>query len=128
MRRVEDPSEANVDEYLWPLTGNMAAVDWSALAEELQIRERLAAIKAHVYEMHVRPRLARLHLRRTPAETREVTGRIIEGPPEGPLWEQTLKDPVPRALREEWSALTQRLRELHGAPVARRRQRAEGRA
>ena len=112
MRRAEDPCDTNIDEYLWPLTGNMAAVDWSVLAEELEIRERLVEIKAHVCEMHVLPRLARLGPRSTPAAIDDVTRSIIDGPPEGPLWAQTLKNPVPRALREEWSALTGRLRIL----------------
>ena len=111
MRSGEERSDMDVDEYLWPLTGDATLVDWRALTAELQIRERLAEISAHVREVHVQPRLARLG-RLAPAARLEVTRSIIDGPAEGPPWAQTLKDPVPRALRDEWAALSQQLREL----------------
>ena len=103
----------NVDEYLWPLTGEVTPIDWDALTAELQIRERLAEIIAHVREMHVQPRLARLGARRDPIMVREITCSVINGPAEGPMWLQTLQEPVPRALREEWARLTKQLRELY---------------
>jgi hypothetical protein len=112
MRRSEDQHEVEIDEYLWPLTGDMSPIDWPSLTEELQIRERLAEISAHVREAHVRPRLARLGVRVTSALTEAVAQGIVAGPEDGPPWAQTLREPVPRALRDEWSRLTSRLREL----------------
>src|SRR5260370_12317353 len=102
--------EAEVDEYLWPLTGSTAYVDWNALAEELRIRKRLGQITAHVHEMHVHPRLRRFGSRLSSTAIAEITAGVIVGPPDGPPWLQTLKEPVPRALREEWPACVGALR------------------
>jgi hypothetical protein len=105
--RMDDQPE--VDEYLWPLTGELSPINWEALAEELRIRERLAEIMAHVRTTHVRPRLRRVGPRVSAAAAQALTEAVIAGPSEGPPWLQTLKEPVPRVLREEWSALTHRL-------------------
>ena len=104
--------EATVDEYLWPLTGETDQIDWSSLTEELELRRRLAEIAAHVCAMHVQPRLTRWRGRLYPALTHAIRQGVIAGPEGGAPWEQTLKDPVPRALREEWTQLAQRLRAL----------------
>jgi len=106
---------AEIDEYLWPLTGDMSQVDWTILTEELRVRARLAEIIAHVRELHVQPRVRRLGRRMSPALIVALTADIIAGPADGPPWLQTLHEPVPRALREEWSALARRLRELHAS-------------
>ena len=104
---------ADVDEYLWPLTGDTAQMDWSSLAEEIQLRQRLAEIAAHVSTMHVRPRLARWQVQPVgPALADAIRQGVMAGPVDGPPWEQTLKEPVPRALREEWAQLARRLRQL----------------
>ncbi len=102
-----------IDEYLWPLTGTPTAVNWELLAEELRIRNRLAAIRAHVQEMHVQPRLKRAGRASTDV-IQGLTASLIAGPLDGPPWMQRLKDPIPRALRDEWQELTQRLRAIEG--------------
>ena len=104
-----DHEEAAVDEYLWPLTGETDQIDWSSLTEELEIRRRLAEIAAHVCMVHVRPRLARWRGQMYPALTQAIRQGVIAGPEDGAPWEQTLKEPVPRALREEWAELARRL-------------------
>ena len=101
-----------VDEYLWPLTGEVQQIDWESLAEQLRIRGRLADIAAHVRELHLRPRLRRLGPRPALAMIAAVTESLIEGPAGGPAWDQRLKAPVPSGLRDEWNQLAQRLREL----------------
>jgi len=70
----------------------------------------LGEILAHVREHHLRPRLRRLGAA-VPADV--ATQAIIAGPADGPPWLQALKEPVPRALREEWQELTRRLRALY---------------
>jgi hypothetical protein len=97
-----------VDEYLWPLTGDDTKVDWRALAEEMQVRERLSAISTHVHETHVAPRLRRMGL----GATHAARTAVIDGPNDGAPWEKRLKAPVPAALRDEWARLAQRLRLL----------------
>jgi hypothetical protein len=114
MRTKENSAEAEIDEYLWPLTGATAAVDWASLVDELRIRERLAEILAHVRETHLEPRLRRVGVPSSaPALAQALTENIIAGPEGGPPWAQTLKEPVPRALREEWCQLAARLQALH---------------
>ncbi len=103
-------SDAEVDEYLWPLTGELSSIDWQLLTEELHIRERLAEIRAHVHETHVHSRLRRLGTHAGSAVRQAVTQTIIAGPEDGAPWAQTLKEPVPRALRAEWDQLAERLR------------------
>ncbi len=112
MQSDEDRLETEIDEYLWPLTGDLSPINWEYLSEELHIRERLAEIMMHVREMHLTPRLRRLEPRLASTVTQAVAQAIIAGPENGPPWAQTLKDPVPRALRDEWKQLTQRLREI----------------
>lgn len=101
--------ENAIDEYMWPLTGESTAFDWSALTEELELRARLGTILAHVRDMHIAPRLRRLGPRPSPDQIRAVEASVIAGPTAGPLWAQTLREPVPRALRDEWQELTHRL-------------------
>ncbi len=113
MGRDEYRTDAEVDEYLWPLTGDTSCVHWESVAEELQIRQRLAEILAHTREMHVRPRLRSLGVRDGCSSARTVTASIIAGPADGPPWAQSLRHPVPRALRDEWDELAQRLLALH---------------
>lgn len=112
MRKHDDQIEPDVDEYLWPLTGELSPINWEALAEELHIRDRLAVIMAHVRELHLEPRLRRLGAGASADMTRVLTETVIAGPESGPPWEQRLRDPVPRALREEWEQLSRRLCEL----------------
>jgi hypothetical protein len=119
MRRDEYRTDTEVDEYLWPLTGDTSSVRWESITEELHIRQRLAEILAHVREAHVQPRLRHLGARTNSAHIRSITESIIAGPGDGPPWAQTLKEPVPRALREEWNELAQRLGKLNG--IQRRR-------
>src|SRR5262249_37180563 len=108
----EDPLGADIDEYLWPLTGALTAVDWLALTEELHIRKRLAEIAAHVREFHIAPRLRRGGPPSSPALVRAIKESVIAGPGDAPPWEITLKEPVPRALREEWRQLAARLQTI----------------
>jgi len=112
MRSDDDRIEMGVDEYLWPLTGDLSPIDWEYLSEELHIRERLAEIMTHVREMHLMPRLRRLGPRVTSSMVQSVAQAVIAGPEAGPPWAQSLKEPVPRALRDEWNQLAQRLREI----------------
>lgn len=117
--------DTEVDEYLWPLNGDMNSIHlihWEYITEELQIRRRLTEILAHVREAYIQPRLQRLGASANSA-TNRIPESIIVGPGDGPQWAQTLKEPVPRALREEWSDLAQRLQELDG--VQRRFLRGE---
>jgi hypothetical protein len=111
MRTDDDQVETEIDEYLWPLTGDLSPINWEHLSEEMHIRERLAEILAHVREMHVVPRQRQLGPRVAPAT---IVQAVIAGPENGPPWEQTLKEPVPRALRDEWNQLAARLRTLAG--------------
>jgi hypothetical protein len=120
MGRDEYRADTEVDEYLWPLTGNTSCIHWESITEELHIRKRLAEILAHVRETHIRPRLHRLGARANAAYSQSVTESIIAGPGDGPPWAQTLKEPVPLALRDEWNELAQRLWELN-RPQKRRR-------
>ncbi len=101
--------DLEIDEYLWPLTGALWAVDWQLLAEELQVRRRLVDIMAHVRAMHLEPRTRRLGARASVTSVRAVSESVISGPEQGPPWMQTLHEPVPRVLREEWRQLSQRL-------------------
>jgi len=112
MRTDTEHTDTAIDEYLWPLTGDLTAVNWEALAEEMQLRERLAEITAHVRELHVQPRLRRLGTQPSPTLVRAMTEGVITGPEGGPPWLQTLREPVPRALRDEWATLTERLRAI----------------
>lgn len=112
MMSDSDQRADEVDEYLWPLTGSSWAVDWVSLNEELQIRCRLAEILSHVREVHVAPRLRRFGAGAPTNAMAAVAQSIIEGPAGGPCWAQTLRAPVPRALRDEWHELAQRLRTL----------------
>jgi len=113
MEPDEYRTDTEVDEYLWPLTGDASCVRWESVTEELHIRQRLAEILAHVRETHVQPRLRRLGVSANSAGSRSITESIIAGPGDGPPWAQALKEPVPRALREEWNELAQRLRDLN---------------
>lgn len=113
MRRDEYRADIEVDEYLWPLTGDPPSIQWELVTEELRIRQRLAEMVAHVREMHVRPRVRQLSNRVAFTQSRSIVESIITGPEDGPPWAQSLKEPVPRALRDEWTRLTQRLRELN---------------
>ncbi len=111
---TERTAEAEMNQYLWPLTGESSAINWASLVEELRIRRRLGEILAHVRATHLGPRLRRLRVTAvTPALTQAITESVIAGPDNGPPWTQTLKEPVPRALREEWNELAARLRDLH---------------
>ena len=104
------------DEYLWPLTDMAWPMDWRRLADRHRIRRRLDEILKHVHETHVTPRLRRLGAAH-PSAVAELTQRVISGPLDGAYWERTLRDPVPSALQNEWSALTAELRELSSKPV-----------
>jgi hypothetical protein len=123
MERYDYLTDTEVDEYLWPLTGEMNSIHWESITEELHIRQRLAEILAQVREAHIQPRLRRLGAGVSSATNRSITESVIAGPGDGPAWVQTLKEPVPRALREEWNELALRLRELDG--TRRRLLRAE---
>ena len=105
-----DPQEVD---FVWPLTGELAHIDWEALTEEIRIRDRLAEIVAHVQTTHVVPRVRRIHPHAPAALAQAIRQEIIAGPDDAPLWAQRLREPVPRRLREEWAALVARLRELH---------------
>ena len=118
-----DTEVSEVDEYLWPLNGDTYSIHWEYITEELHIRRRLAEILAHVREAYIQPRLRRLGASANPATNRRIPESIIAGPGDGPPWAQTLKEPVPRELREEWNELAQRLQELDG--VQRRFLRGE---
>lgn len=120
MGRDDYSTDTEVDEYLWPLTGDTFSIRWESITEELHIRQRLAEILAHVRETHIQPRLRHLGARANSAYSRSINESIIAGPGEGPPWAQTLKEPVPRALREEWNDLAQRLCEI-SRPQRRRR-------
>ena len=113
MGRDEYRTDTEVDEYLWPLTGDTSSIHWESITEELHIRQRMAEILAHVREAHIQPRLRRLGARANSAYSRSITESIIAGPGDGPPWAQTLKEPVPLALREEWNELAQRLGEIN---------------
>ncbi|MFI5394743.1 MAG: hypothetical protein ACHQ9S_04350 [Candidatus Binatia bacterium] len=115
MRREEYHADTEIDEYLWPLTGDIPSIQWESVTEELRIRQRLAEIVTHVREMHVRPRIRRLPDRIACTQARSIVESIITGPEGGPPWAQSLKEPVPRALRDEWNQLTQRLREINSS-------------
>ena len=109
-----EPCETEIDEYMWPLTGEPTAFNWTALTEELEIRTRLGTILAHVRDMHIAPRVRRLGPRPSRDLIRAVEESVIAGPEAGPLWTQTLREPVPRALRDEWGELTRQLRAIKG--------------
>jgi hypothetical protein len=111
-REVRNDQHDTVDEYLWPLTGETWPVDWQVLTEELEIRRRLAEILTHVQQLHLEPRLRRLGARASLNARLAATQSVIDGPVEGPVWDQELTAAVPQALREEWKQLGQRLREI----------------
>lgn len=115
MGRDEYRTDTEIDEYLWPLTGDACSIQWEYVTEELQIRQRLAEIMAHVMEAHVRPRLRHLGARYNSAYGRSIEQSVVEGPENGPPWARTLKEPVPRALREEWAQLAERLQVLNSS-------------
>jgi len=117
-----EPYETEIDEYMWPLSGDSTSFNWTALAEELEIRTRLGEILTHVRDTHIAPRLRRLGIRPSPDLVRSVEESIIAGPAGGPLWAQTLKEPVPRVLRHEWDELARRLSVIKGHAA-----RADGR-
>jgi len=100
------------DEFLWPLTDVTWPVSWKRVAEQHRLRQRLDEILAHVQETHVAPRLRRLGTQTSPTALALVAQRVISGPADGPYWERTLHEPVPRTLREEWLTLTAELRAL----------------
>ena len=110
-----EPYETEIDEYMWPLTGESAAFNWTVLAEEMEIRTRLGAILAHVRDMHIAPRVRRLGPRPSADLIRAVEESVIAGPAAGPLWARTLREPVPRVLRDEWHELTRRLCDIKGS-------------
>lgn len=114
MPEDREPYDTEIDEYMWPLTGEATVFNWSVLAEEVEIRTRLGEILAHVRDMHIAPRLRRIGPRPSPDMIRAVEENVIDGPTAGPLWAQTLKEPVPRALRDEWQELTRRLSQIEG--------------
>jgi hypothetical protein len=103
---------AEVDEYLWPLTGEASPIDWILLTEELGIRSRLLEIMAHVRAAHIEPRVRRAGASPSTPLGQAIAGAIVTGPPNAAPWQQVLRAPVPRALREEWTALAERLREI----------------
>jgi hypothetical protein len=110
----DEQRDADVDEYLWPLSGDLSvisAINLELVADELQIRRRLSEIAAHVRETHLQPRIRRWG-RRVSAVSMAVTETVVMGPDDAPPWQQTLKAPVPRALRDEWTALANRLRDI----------------
>ena len=115
MGRDEYRTDTEIDEYLWPLTGDACSIQWEYVTEELQIRQRLAAIMAHVMETHVRPRVRHLGARASSTYSRSIEQSLIEGPEDGPPWTRTLKEPIPRALREEWAELAERLQLLNSS-------------
>lgn len=110
------------DEYLWPLTDTAWPVDWRRMANDYQLRQRLTEILAHVQTTHVAPRLRRSGAKSLNAVA-QITQRIISGPRDGELWELTLHEPVPQALRDEWTVLCAELRSAVGQPAARLRSR-----
>ena len=116
-------NETAIDEYMWPLTGESTIFNWAALTEELAIRTRLGVILAHVRDMHIAPRLRRLGPHPSADRIRAVEESVIDRAGDSPLWAQTLREPVPRALRDEWRQLTQRLSEIkrnRQSPIAER--------
>jgi hypothetical protein len=123
MGREEYLMDTEVDEYLWPLNGDTYSIHWEDITDELHIRRRLAEILAHVREAYIQPRLRRLGASANSATNRSIPESIIAGPGDGPPWAQTLNEPVPRELREEWNELARRLQELDG--VQRQRLRTE---
>ncbi len=110
--------QVEFDEYLWPLTDAAWPLDWRRLAEEHRLRRRLSEILTHVHRAHVTPRLRRLGIAH-PQAVAEVTQRVISGPLDGAFWERTLHEPVPRALRDEWTALSEALRRVMSRPAPR---------
>lgn len=105
------------DEYLWPLTDAVWPVNWTRITEEHRLRQRLQEILTHVEETHVAPRVRRLGVQASPAARDAIKQAVIAGPLDGPLWERTLRDPVPRVLREEWIGLCDELRALCLGPT-----------
>ena len=97
------------DEYLWPLAGAPWELRLTELAPQDGRRRRLEEIYQHVQEHHVQPRLRRLGKNPSAALVDQVTETIVEGATGAPLWERRLKEPVPRALRDEWRALCDEL-------------------
>ncbi|MBI1816562.1 MAG: hypothetical protein HYR72_16405 [Deltaproteobacteria bacterium] len=113
-------SSEDFDEFLWPLTNATWPVNWTRLAEEHRLRRRLQEILAHVHETHVAPRLSRLGHAASADAIAQITQSVIAGPIDGNLWERSLRDLVPRALRDEWQALCTELRGLCDPPSAAR--------
>ena len=111
----ETPS-TQFDEYLWPLTEAAWPLDWRRFAEEHRLRQRLNEILAHVHAMHVLPRVRRLSAGNRTAEA-AITQSIISGLPGGEPWQLSLHEPVPRALRDEWAALSAELRAMSRRPT-----------
>jgi hypothetical protein len=108
------------DEYLWPLTDATWPLDWSRLADEHRLRQRLDEILTHVEALHVTPRLRRLGANASATARLALTQSIIAGPLDGQPWERTLREPIPRALREEWQRLGAELRALRTVAERRR--------
>ena len=102
--------EVQVDEYLWPLTDTAWPLDWRRFAHEHRLRQRVNEILAHVHATHVAPRLRRLGAS-NPSTVAAITQRIVSGPSDGEPWQLVLHEPVPRALRDEWAALSAELRD-----------------
>ncbi len=98
------------DEYLWPLTRLPWSIDMAALGERDLPMRRLQEIYRHVDETHLQPRLRRLGRNPSPSLVAQVTRNVIDGSPSDPLYMRHLREPVPRALREEWKSLCEQIR------------------
>jgi hypothetical protein len=51
MDREEYRTDTEIDEYLWPLTGDVSTVDWESFTEELRIRKRLQVLREESNEL-----------------------------------------------------------------------------
>ena len=111
MQRHASEAYPEIDEYLWPLTG-VTPISWKTLAENLRIRNRLAAIRAHVYEMHVQPQLRRSGRRTAPDVVRAVTESARCGTRRRPAVAADLERPNPACVAHEWNELAQRLHDI----------------
>ncbi|HVN84316.1 MAG TPA: hypothetical protein VMW17_05665 [Candidatus Binatia bacterium] len=120
---IHEVEDGQFDEYLWPLTSASWPLNWRRVTDSCRIRHRLSEILQHVQESHVMPRVRRARVTHSSAIA-QITQRVISGPLDGAFWERTLLEPVPRALRDEWSALAAELRELSGTEPKRNDRRA----